>query len=47
MKLSNEILRGLAMAGLAIAGTENLTSLRNIIYFDQYVSFVSSSMVIG
>ncbi|KAI2623888.1 glycoside hydrolase family 18 protein [Hypomontagnella submonticulosa] len=36
MKLSNEILRGLAMAGLAIAGTENLTSLRNIIYFDQY-----------
>ncbi|KAI1393386.1 carbohydrate-binding module family 18 protein [Hypoxylon trugodes] len=33
MKLSSEILGGLAMAGCAIAGT---TPLRNVVYFDEY-----------
>ncbi|KAI0834889.1 glycoside hydrolase family 18 protein [Hypoxylon sp. FL0890] len=35
MKAHN-LLSGLATAGLAIAGTENLAPLRNVIYFDQY-----------
>ncbi|KAI1378179.1 carbohydrate-binding module family 18 protein [Hypoxylon crocopeplum] len=39
MKLSNEILCGLAMAGFAIAGPSDYPSvapLRNVVYFDQY-----------
>ncbi|KAI4869419.1 glycoside hydrolase family 18 protein [Hypoxylon rubiginosum] len=36
MKFSNEILRGLAVAGLAITAAASTTPLRKVVYIDQY-----------
>lgn len=41
MKISSEVLRGLAMAGLAI--TAVATPLRQVVYIDQYVHRLSYS----